>query len=126
MSSAPNTIRDATVALEAFKAGHVDYRTENIAKQWATAYDFPALQKGLVKKENVPQHMPTGMQGFAMNTRRDQFKDARVREAMALAFDFEWCNVNLFYGAYTRTNSYFSNSELASSGLPQTRRSSRC
>ena len=110
--------RDATVALEAFKAGHVDFRMENIAKQWATAYDFPALQHGLVKKENLAQHLPTGMQGFAMNTRRDQFKDARVREALALAFDFEWCNVNLFYGAYTRTNSYFSNSELASSGLP--------
>ncbi len=111
--------RDATVALEAFKAGHIDFRQENIAKQWATAYDFPAVQKGLVVKENLPQHLPTGMQGFVMNTRRAIFKDRRVRHALALAFDFEWCNANLFFGAYTRTQSYFSNSDLASSGLPE-------
>jgi microcin C transport system substrate-binding protein len=110
--------RDATVALEAFKAGHIDFRMENIAKQWATAYDFPAVQRGLVKKENLPQHLPTGMQGFAMNTRRDVFSNRLVRQAVTLAFDFEWCNKNLFYGAYTRTTSYFSNSDLASSGLP--------
>jgi microcin C transport system substrate-binding protein len=110
--------RDATVAMEAFKAGHVDFRMENIAKQWATAYDFPAVQRGLVKKQELPQHLPTGMQGFAMNTRRDVFSNRLVREAITLAFDFEWCNKNLFYGAYTRTTSYFSNSDLASSGLP--------
>jgi microcin C transport system substrate-binding protein len=111
--------RDGTVALEAFKAGQVDFREENVAKQWATAYDFPAVQKGLVKKDLLVHHMPTGMQGFAMNTRRPLFKDVRVRHALALAFDFEWANANLFYGAYTRTLSYFSNSELASSGIPQ-------
>jgi microcin C transport system substrate-binding protein len=111
--------RDATVAFEAFKAGQVDFREENIAKQWATAYDFPALQHGLVSKENLSQHLPTGMQGFAMNTRRPIFQDRRVRQAMDLAFDFEWCNANLFYGAYTRTKSYFSNSDMASSGLPE-------
>ena len=110
--------RDATVGFEAFKAGQVDYREENVSKDWATAYDFPALQKGLVKKELIRQHRPTGMQGFAMNTRRAVFKDVRVRHAVALAFDFEWENANLFYGAYTRTESYFSNSDLASSGLP--------
>jgi len=110
--------RDATVALEAFKAGQVDYREENVAKDWATAYDFPAVQKGLVKKELIRHRLPTGMQGYAMNTRRDIFKDARVRHALALAFDFEWENANLFYGAYTRTSSYFSNSDLASSGVP--------
>jgi microcin C transport system substrate-binding protein len=110
--------RDATVALEAFKAGQVDYREENVAKDWATAYDLPAVQKGLVKKELIRHRLPTGMQGYAMNTRRDIFKDARVRHALALAFDFEWENANLFYGAYTRTSSYFSNSDLASSGVP--------
>ena len=110
--------RDATVAFEAFKAGQIDYREENVAKDWATNYDFPAVQKGWVKKELIRHHLPTGMQGFAMNTRRPLFKDVRVRHALALAFDFEWENANLFYGAYTRSNSYFSNSELASSGVP--------
>jgi microcin C transport system substrate-binding protein len=111
--------RDGTVALEAFKAGQIDFREENVAKDWATAYDFPAVQQGLVKKELLTHHLPTGMQGFGMNTRRPIFKDVRVRHALALAFDFEWANANLFYGNYTRTNSYFSNSELASSGIPQ-------
>lgn len=111
--------RDGTVAFEAFKAGKIDLRQENIAKQWATAYDFPAVKKGLVKKVLLPQRLPAGMQGFAMNTRRAVFKDRRVRYAMALAFDFEWCNENLFYNAYTRTNSYFANSDLACSGIPQ-------
>ena len=111
--------RDATVELEAFKAGQLDYRQENISKQWATAYDFPAVRKGLVKKEEVRHHLPTGMQGFAMNTRRKLFQDARVRQALAIAFDFEWANKNLFYGSYVRTDSYFSNSDFASKGLPQ-------
>jgi microcin C transport system substrate-binding protein len=110
--------RDGTVAFEAFKAGQVDYREENVSKDWATAYDFPAVQKGLVKKELIRHHLPTGMQGFAMNTRRPVFKDVRVRHAIALAFDFDWENANLFYGAYTRTDSYFSNSELASTAVP--------
>jgi microcin C transport system substrate-binding protein len=111
--------RDGTVALEAFKAGQIDFREENIAKEWATAYDFPAVQKGLVKKELLPHKLPTGMQGYGMNTRRPLFKDVRVRHALAMAFDFEWANANLFYGAYTRTKSYFSNSDLASSGIPE-------
>jgi microcin C transport system substrate-binding protein len=111
--------RDATVALEAFKAGQIDFRQENIAKQWATAYDFPAVHKGLVKLEEIRHHLPTGMQGFAFNTRRPLFKDVRVRKALAWAFDFEWANRNLFYNSYTRTKSYFSNSDLASSGLPR-------
>jgi microcin C transport system substrate-binding protein len=110
--------RDGTVAFEAFKAGQVDFREENVSKDWATAYDFPAVQKGWVKKELIRQYLPTGMQAFAMNTRRPVFKDVRVRHAVALAFDFEWENANLFYGAYTRTESYFSNSELASTGVP--------
>jgi microcin C transport system substrate-binding protein len=111
--------RDPTVEMEAFKAGQIDFRVENISKQWATGYDFPAVQKGLVKKEALPHHLPTGMQGFGMNTRRPLFQDVRVRHALAMAFDFEWANANLFYGAYTRTKSYFSNSDLASSGIPE-------
>ncbi len=111
--------RDATVALEAFKAGQVDFRQENIAKQWATAYDFPAVQKGLVKKEEIRHHLPTGMQGFAFNVRRPLFSDVRVRKALAWVFDFEWANKNLFYSAYTRTSSYYSNSDLESSGVPE-------
>jgi microcin C transport system substrate-binding protein len=111
--------RDETVALEAFKAGQIDFREENIAKEWATAYDFPAVQKGLVKKELLTHHLPTGMQGFGMNTRRPLFGDVRVRHALALLFDFEWANANLFYGSYTRTSSFFSNSDLASGGLPE-------
>jgi microcin C transport system substrate-binding protein len=110
--------RDTTVALEAFKAGQVDLRQENVAKDWATAYDFPAFRSGLVKREEIRHELPTGMQGFAMNTRRPLFQDRRVREAMGLMFDFEWMNANLFYGSYARTTSYFSNSELAATGLP--------
>ncbi len=110
--------RDQTVTLEAFKAGHYHFRLENASKTWATGYDFPALKKGLVKKENIPNELPTGMQAFVFNTRKPIFQDRRVRRALAHAFDFEWTNRNLFYGAYTRTKSYFSNSELASKGLP--------
>ena len=110
--------RDATVALQAFKAGHVDFRRENISKVWATEYDFPAVQKGLVKKQAFPSSLPTGMQCFVMNTRRPVFADRRVRQAMAILFDFEWENKNLFYNLYTRTMSFFSNSDCASSGLP--------
>ena len=110
--------RDQTVALEAFKAGAYDFRLETASKVWATGYDFPALQRGLVIKEDIPNQQPTGMQAFVFNTRRAIFKDPGVRQALAKAFDFEWTNRNLFFGAYTRTKSYFSNSELASSGLP--------
>jgi microcin C transport system substrate-binding protein len=113
--------RDATVALEAFKAGQIEFRTENIAKEWATAYDFPALRRGLVKRDEIRHELPTGMQAFIVNLRRPLFQDARVRRALIEVFDFEWMNANLFYGSYTRTQSYFSNSELASSGLPQDR-----
>jgi len=111
--------RDATVAMEAFKAGQIDFREENISKTWATGYDFPAVQKGLVKREEIHHQLDTGMQGFAMNLRRPIFANRQVRQALAIAFDFEWMNKNLFYGAYTRTLSYFSNSQLGSSGLPQ-------
>ncbi|MEN8129467.1 MAG: extracellular solute-binding protein [Pseudomonadota bacterium] len=110
--------RDSTVALEAFKAGEYDFRQENVAKNWATAYDNPALKQGLIKKENIRHQQPTGMQGFVFNTRQAIFKDRRVRQAIGYAFDFEWTNKNLFYGAYTRTKSYYSNSELASKDQP--------
>jgi len=111
--------RDGTIALEAFKAGQIDLRQENIAKQWATAYDFPAVQRGLVRKEELTNRLPTGMQGFVMNTRREIFRDPRVRQALAVAFDFEWANKNIFNGAYTRTRSYFANSSPETTGLPQ-------
>ncbi|MFC7453534.1 extracellular solute-binding protein [Insolitispirillum peregrinum] len=110
--------RDTTVALEAFKAGAYDVRPENVAKLWATGYDFPAVKDGKVLKLDVPHKMPSGMQGFAYNLRRPLFQDDRVRQALALAFDFEWSNQNLFYGQYLRTVSYFDNSELAATGLP--------
>ncbi len=110
--------RDATVAMEAFKAGQIDFRQENIAKNWATAYNFPAVERGLVVKELVPMRLPTGMQGFAMNTRRAPFNNRYVREALTWAYDFQWANKNLFYNSYKRDLSYFSNSDMASSGLP--------
>jgi microcin C transport system substrate-binding protein len=110
--------RDPTIAFQAFKAGTVDWRRENISKQWSTGYDFPAVRKGLVKKQSFASRLPTGMQCYAMNTRRDVFKDRRVRQAMCELFDFQWTNKNLFYGLYTRTSSFFSGSDCASSGLP--------
>ncbi|WP_172149811.1 MULTISPECIES: extracellular solute-binding protein [Pseudomonas] len=112
--------RDNTVALEALKAGQFDYWLETSAKNWATAYDSPAVASGQLIKEEIDNHNPTGMQGFVFNTRRPLFQDKRVREALGLLFDFEWTNRQLFNGAYTRTRSYFDNSELASSGLPET------
>ena len=110
--------RDGTVALEAFKAGAYDFRAEDSAKNWARGYDVPAVRDGRIRKELIPNEIPTGMQGFVYNTRRPIFRDPRVRAALAAAFDFEWSNAHLFYGAYARTRSYFSNSELASRGLP--------
>ena len=110
--------RDNTVALEAFKAHQFDFWLETSAKNWATAYDIPAVGEGKLRKEEMPNSNPTGMQGFIFNTRREQLQDPRVREALSLLFDFEWTNKQLFNGAYTRTGSYFENSELASSGLP--------
>jgi microcin C transport system substrate-binding protein len=110
--------RDRTVALEAFKGGAFDLRVEDSSKNWATAYDVPPVRDGRIRKEQIPNEVPTGMQAWVYNTRRAIFSDPRVREALAAAFDFEWSNAHLFYGAYTRTRSYFSNSELASRGLP--------
>ena len=111
--------RDATVALEAFKAGSYDFRRENSSKNWATAYDTRAVRNGMIQKVRIDHNRSTGMQGFAYNMRRDLFKDPRVRRALNYAFDFEWSNKTLFYGQYARTGSFFENSELASSGVPQ-------
>lgn len=110
--------RDATVMLEAFKGSEFDFRQENVSEQWATAYVGPPFEHGLIKKETIKDGEPAGMQCFVMNQRRKQFKDRRVRYALAHAFDFEWTNKNLFYSMYKRTDSYFENSELANEGLP--------
>jgi microcin C transport system substrate-binding protein len=111
--------RDNLVALEAFKADQADWITENSAKQWATAYDFPAVTEKRVVKEEFPINDSGRMQGFAFNLRRDQFKDARLRRAFNCAYDFEEMNKQLFFGQYKRINSYFEGTELACSGLPQ-------
>src|SRR6185436_1607427 len=109
--------RDSTVAIEAFKADQIDWRTENSAKSWATAYDFPAVNDKRVLLEEFDIRSVGGMQAFAFNIRRDKFKDARVRRAFNFMLDFEEMNKQLFFGQYKRINSYFQNLELASSGL---------
>jgi microcin C transport system substrate-binding protein len=111
--------RDSTVALEAFKADQVDWRSENSAKNWATAYDFPAVKEKRVLLEEFPMRSSGVMQAFVFNTRRDKFKDPRVRRAFNHVFDFEEMNKQIFYGDYKRIASYFEGIELASSGLPQ-------
>ncbi len=111
--------RDSTVALEAFKGDQADWRTENSAKNWATAYDFPAVRDKRVVLEEFPIRNFGSMQAFAFNVRRDKFKDARVRRAFNFAFDFEEMNKQVFFGQYKRISSYFEGTELASSGLPE-------
>ena len=111
--------RDNLVALEAFKADQADWISENSAKQWVTAYDFPAVAEKRVVKEEFPINDSGRMQGFAFNLRRDLFKDARLRRAFNYAYDFEEMNKQLFYGQYKRINSYFEGTDLASSGLPE-------
>jgi microcin C transport system substrate-binding protein len=113
--------RDAQVGLEAFKADQIDFRTENIAKNWATAYDFPAVTDKRVVKEEFPVRGQGNMQAFVLNTRRGKFADARVRRAFNLALDFEELNKQFFFGQYQRIASYFDGTELASSGLPSGR-----
>jgi microcin C transport system substrate-binding protein len=110
--------RDATVAIEAFQADLVDWRVENSAKNWATAYDFPAVSDKRVILEEFPINNFSLMQGFAFNIRRDKFKDPRVRLAFNYAFDFEEMNKHIFYGQYKRIASYFQGTELAGTGLP--------
>jgi microcin C transport system substrate-binding protein len=112
---------DRTPAFEEFKSGKLDYWIESTASQWATGYNFPAIEKGLVKKEAIPVKRVAPMQAFVFNQRRKQFADPRVRRAFALAFNFEEANKKLFYNLYVRVGSYFDNSELANKGLPQGR-----
>ena len=108
--------RDANVALEAFLAHEYDVKMENTAKLWESAYNIPALESGELIKDEIENSRPAGMQGFAYNIRRDVFKDEAVREALNYAFDFEWSNKQFAYGAYTRTDSFYENSELAWDG----------
>ena len=110
--------KDRGIEREAFKSGEIDFFSENSSKEWATSYNINSIKNGLIIKELIQHENPQGMQGFAFNIRKDKFKDRRVRKALSYAFDFEWSNKNLFFDAYIRTDSFFENSELASSGLP--------
>jgi microcin C transport system substrate-binding protein len=110
--------RERQVAFEGFKSGQINFNEEYTARLWATAYDFPAVREGRVKREELPNGAPTPSQGWYFNTRRTKFRDARVREALGLAFDFEWTNRNIMYSAYKRMASFFENSELKSTGMP--------
>src|SRR3984893_9057339 len=110
--------RDRDVGFEAFTARAYLFREEFTARTWATRYDFPAFKDGRVKRDVLPDQTPSGAQGWFLNTRREKFKDPRVREAVGLAFDFEWTNKNVMYGAYQRTESYFQNSDMTAEGKP--------
>jgi microcin C transport system substrate-binding protein len=110
--------RDRTLELENLLAGNFDFREEFTSKDWAGGYNKDVVKQGRVKLLTLADERPSGAQGFFINTRRDKFRDVRVREALGLAFDFEWSNKNLFFGLYTRTASYFENSDLKAKGLP--------
>ncbi len=110
--------RDRAVGLEAFKAKAYDLREEFTSKSWATEYEIPAVRSGQIVKLTLPDGRPSGAQGMFINTRREKLADPRVREALDYAFDFEWTNKTLFFGLYTRTASYFENSDLKAEGLP--------
>jgi microcin C transport system substrate-binding protein len=110
--------RDRDVAFEGFTGKNYLFREEFTARIWATRYDFPAIKDGRVKRETLPDELPSGGQGWFFNTRRDKFKDPRVREALGCAFDFEWTNKTVMYGAYARTVSPFQNSDMVANGSP--------
>jgi microcin C transport system substrate-binding protein len=110
--------RDRDVAFEGFTGRNYLYREEFTARVWATRYDFPAVKDGRVKRETLPDETPSGAQGWFINTRREKFGDPRVREALIQAFDFEWTNKTIMYGAYARTHSPFQNSDMMANGLP--------
>jgi len=110
--------RDRTTAFEAFKKGALTFREEFTSKQWATGYDFPAIKDGRVIQVLFPAEKRPKLQAWFFNTRRDKFADPRTREAIGLAFDFEWTNKNLFYDSYARSESYFESSDYAATGLP--------
>lgn len=111
--------RDRIPIRLALKAGEIDYYYENTAKSWATEFKIPAVESGWLVRETVEHAAPQGMQAYVMNLRRDKFSDARIRQAISLAFDFNWTNQKIFYNQYTRSESFFSNSELASSNIPE-------
>jgi microcin C transport system substrate-binding protein len=110
--------RDRTLELEALFSGTIDFREEFTSKDWATGYDKPMVKDGRVVRVSLPDETPSGAQGFFLNTRRPMFQDARVRQALDLAFDFEWSNRNLFFGLYQRTASFFENSDMKATGKP--------
>ncbi|QIG95415.1 MULTISPECIES: extracellular solute-binding protein [unclassified Bradyrhizobium] len=110
--------RDRDVAFEGFTSKSYLFREEFTARVWATRYDFPAVKDGRVKRETLPDDTPSGAQGWFINTRRDKFKDPRVREALIYAFDFEWTNKTIMYDAYARTVSPFQNSDMVAEGPP--------
>ncbi|MCE4222815.1 ABC transporter substrate-binding protein [Methylobacterium sp. C25] len=110
--------RDRQVAFEAFKGGAFTYRQEYTSRIWATGYDFPAVREGRVKRDTLPDESPPNIQAWYFNTRREAFKDPRIREAIGLCFDFPWTNRSAFYGAYTRTSSFFEKTDLMANGTP--------
>ncbi|ASV86450.1 bacterial extracellular solute-binding, 5 Middle family protein [Ochrobactrum quorumnocens] len=110
--------RDRQPEFEAFKKGNIDFRSENVAKNWATAYDFPAIQQNKIIKRTFPREKRPLMQAWAINQRRERFSDPRVREAINLCFDFEWTNANLFYDTYQRSQSNFNGSDFQAVGMP--------
>ena len=110
--------RDRDVGFEGFKAKSYLFREEFTSRTWATGYDFPAIRDGRVKREQIPDNLPTGGQGWVFNLRRAKFASPRLREALNYAFDFEWTNKNIMYGAYKRTHSVFQNSDMMAQGLP--------
>lgn len=110
--------RDRTAQFEALKAGAFDLREEFTSKVWATQYDIPPVRKGWLKTETLPDDRPSGAQGYFINTRRAKFADPRTRQALGLAFDFEWTNRNQFYELYKRTHSFFENSAMKATGAP--------
>ena len=110
--------RDRTVAFEAFKSGAADLWMENVSKNWATAYDFPGIKNGTIKKVEIPHSIPSGTQAFFLNMRREIFKDVKVRQAISLMFDYQWTNKNIFSNAYSRSETHFPNSIMGSRGLP--------
>jgi peptide/nickel transport system substrate-binding protein len=114
--------RDATAMFEAFKAGLYDFRIEDDPTRWLTGYDFPAAHDGRIVRQAFTNGLPKGISGFAFNIRRQFFVDARVREALAAMFDFEWINANLYAGVYKRSHSFFDDSELSSAGRPASER----
>jgi ABC-type oligopeptide transport system substrate-binding subunit len=110
--------RDRDVAFEGFTGKNYLFREEFTSRIWATRYDFPAIRDGRVKRDVISDETPSGAQGWFFNTRRDKFKDKRLREAFIYAFDFEWTNKTIMYGSYDRTHSVFQNSNMMAVGKP--------